>query len=97
MACSALKKAYRSILSGGGHDTAVQFVFLDGSRETLLNRVSARQGHYMKADMAESQIEALERPSPEEAIVVNIDDGRSSDAIVGCLVERFLAPAERRP
>jgi gluconokinase len=72
IACSALKRAYRDVLSGGRDD--VRFVFLDGSRELIARRMAARQNHFMPPGLLDSQFATLERPGPDEhAIHVGID------------------------
>ncbi len=68
--CSALKQTYRERLRGDF--AAVQFVFLDGSFDLIWERMSAREGHYMKAEMLRSQFDTLERPSEGEAMVISI-------------------------
>ena len=60
--CSALKKRYRDILRGEG----VVFVFLDGSRDRISDRLATRNGHFMPAALLESQFEALEAPTGDE-------------------------------
>jgi gluconokinase len=60
IACSALKQSYRDTLQHGLAD--VRFVYLKGSYELILARLQAREGHYMKPEMLESQFEALEEP-----------------------------------
>jgi gluconokinase len=47
------------------------FVFLTGPKEVLEERMSTRQGHFMKRTMLESQLETLEDPTQtgEEGIV----------------------------
>ncbi|ESK92021.1 thermoresistant gluconokinase [Moniliophthora roreri MCA 2997] len=45
------------------------FVFLKGSREVLFERMSKRQGHYMKANMLDSQLQTLESPEDEEGVI----------------------------
>ena len=57
--CSALKKRYRDVLRGEG----VVFVFLDGSKDRISDRLASRQGHFMPAALLESQFEALEAPT----------------------------------
>lgn len=69
LACSALKKSYRDQLKDGNPGTI--FVYLKGDYELIFQRLQARQSHYMKAEMLQSQFAALEEP--EEAIVVDID------------------------
>jgi gluconokinase len=70
IACSALKHKYRAILQAATMDMGqIRFVYLKGEFETILARVQSRQGHYMKADMLQSQFDALEEP--ENAITVD--------------------------
>ncbi|HLH08266.1 MAG TPA: gluconokinase [Terriglobales bacterium] len=67
IASSALKKTYRQILVTGPD---VKVVYLHGSYELIYQRMQHRPGHYMKADMLQSQFAALEEPV--NAIVVDI-------------------------
>lgn len=60
LACSALKEAYRTILKTVKH---IFWIYLDGSRETILERVRARHNHYMPPVLLDSQLEALEKPA----------------------------------
>lgn len=85
VACSALKRAYRDRLRRG--NDGLQFVFLGGTYELIMARMQARQGHYMQADMLRSQFDALEVPSPQEALSVQIDRDNSQivDEIVRLL------------
>ena len=70
--CSALKKIYRDQIRDGNEN--VSFLFLDGSKELILERMRARQGHFMKENMVNSQFETLERPENEpRTIFVDID------------------------
>ncbi|PCH36068.1 carbohydrate kinase [Wolfiporia cocos MD-104 SS10] len=46
------------------------FVYIKGERELLLERVAKRQGHYMKANMVDSQLEILENPEGEDGVIV---------------------------
>jgi carbohydrate kinase (thermoresistant glucokinase family) len=70
LACSALRAVYRQTLGDGS--ASVTFVFLKGSRDTLLARMRGRQGHYMPAALLDSQLATLEEPA--DAITVSIDD-----------------------
>lgn len=68
-ACSALKKQYRETLRSAGN---VTFVFLEGSRETLLERMqkrSAETEHFMPSSLLDSQLTTLENPSHEPATI----------------------------
>ncbi|HVU91562.1 MAG TPA: gluconokinase [Jatrophihabitans sp.] len=67
--CSALKRRYRDVL----RDDQVVFVHLAGSREQLLARLTARQGHFMPASLLDSQLADLEPPEADErALTVEI-------------------------
>ena len=86
MTCSALKRAYRDVLRGGDPD--VQFVFLDGPKDLIAERLASRTGHYMPSSLLDSQFAALERPEPDEgAWLCDISD--SPDDIVADLVARI--------
>jgi len=62
LACSALKESYRQTLQAGA-TLPLGWVFLDTAPAVLRARLEARQGHYMKADMLDSQLETLEKPT----------------------------------
>lgn len=51
------------------------FVFIDGKRDLLMDRMSKRAGHFMKATMLDSQLSTLESPVGETGVVVvSIED-----------------------
>ena len=77
IACSALKQAYRERLQQGAAD--VRFVYLKGSYELILERMQARQGHYMRPEMLKSQFEALQEPQG----VLVADISQTPEEIVG--------------
>ena len=83
LACSALKESYRQRLSSKVQD--VEWVYLHGSKEVILQRMKLRQGHYMKAEMLDSQFASLEPPT--YGYHVSIED--SSEEIISQLVKRF--------
>lgn len=62
LGCSALKEAYREVLSASC-DGDLQWIFLTGSRALLQQRLDDRSGHFMGAEMLQSQLEALELPA----------------------------------
>lgn len=71
IACSALKRAYREILVHGRDD--VRIVYLNGSRDLIAGRLTARKDHFMPPALLDSQFAALEAPGPDEnPIVVSI-------------------------
>ncbi len=67
LACSALKRAYRSKLSAGPQ---VQFVHLKGSAELIAERLRSRHGHFAGESILVSQLADLEEP--EHAITIEI-------------------------
>ena len=71
-ACSALKKSYRTSLSLAANE-AVLFVYLDGDKALLMERMSARTEHFMPTTLLDSQLATLETPELDEfAISVDI-------------------------
>lgn len=64
IACSALKRAYRELLLTV--EPRTRFVFLDGSRELLAERLGHRHGHFMPDDLLDSQLHTLEPLSTSE-------------------------------
>ena len=70
VACSALKRSYREILRGGDED--VVFVYLKADPRRIAERLERRHGHFAKRSLLESQLAALEEPSPEEALTVDV-------------------------
>lgn len=100
--CSALKRSYRRVLRGEDsselhgetpdlrrHQFPTRFVYISGDKEELMRRMTARTGHYMKAEMLNSQLATLEVPDPstEEGIVtVRLEDSTETqlkDAVAG--------------
>ncbi len=84
-ACSALKKAYRRVLSQDGD---VVFIHLKGDRSLIAGRLAARTGHYMNPDLLQSQFDTLE--APDDAITVDID--RPPEAIVEDICATLAGP-----
>jgi carbohydrate kinase (thermoresistant glucokinase family) len=86
LTCSALKRAYRDIITGGHRDVTI--VYLRGSREVIHQRMAARHEHFMPVKLLDSQFDTLEEPGPDEhAIVVDVG-GRPAD-IVAAIVRQL--------
>ncbi len=68
IACSALKRVYRDRIRHAAKGP-VTFIYLRGARETLAVRVGGRAGHFMPAELLESQIATLEEPTADESTV----------------------------
>src|SRR5580658_2316839 len=72
VACSALKRRYRTVIIGNRPD--VQLIYLKGSMELIGRRFAARHEHFMPPSLLQSQFDALEEPGPDEhPIVVSIE------------------------
>ncbi|OAL42953.1 thermoresistant gluconokinase family protein [Pyrenochaeta sp. DS3sAY3a] len=94
--CSALKKKYRDVIRTArlydeDPNANVHFVYLRAEKETLLQRVRERKGHYMKDAMVESQFAALEEP--DEAEVKQLKDVEIVDVKAGIREVEILASA----
>ena len=71
VACSALKRMYRDVLS---ESTPVLFVHLAGDFDLIEARSKARKDHFMDVGLLQSQFDTLETPSnTESAVTVSID------------------------
>ena len=82
--CSALRHAYRDVLSAAAD--RVWFLHLAGERSVIAARIAARSGHFMPASLLDSQFAALEPLGPDEP-------GRTVD--VGAAPEEIVAVALR--
>jgi gluconokinase len=83
MSCSALKRSYRDVLRAAAPD--VRFIFLDGPRALIAERLASRRGHYMPAALLDSQFATLERPGADEHVrVCSVTE--PPDAIVAALM-----------
>jgi gluconokinase len=72
VACSALKRRYRTVIIGNRPD--VQLIYLKGDMELIGRRFAARHEHFMPPSLLQSQFDALEEPGPDEhPLVVSIE------------------------
>jgi len=69
LACSALKRSYRSKLQVAPE---VRFVYLKGTPELVAERLRLRHGHFASASILTSQFADLEEP--QDATTVEIRD-----------------------
>jgi gluconokinase len=82
--CSALKKRYRDVLRGEG----VVFVFLQGSKDKISDRLASRHGHFMPPALLDSQFDALEEPTEDEnyiSLSVSATPSGEAQEIIGTL------------
>ncbi|SIS94465.1 gluconokinase [Paracoccus saliphilus] len=71
--CSALKRRYRDLLREGIGE--MRLLCLSAPRALIRQRMIARK-HFMPAELLDSQIEALEAPTPDEyAIMLEMSEG----------------------
>jgi len=67
--CSALKEVYRQRLSKD-FTAACEWIYLKGSYELILERIQAREGHFMPPELLQSQFNTLE--APKNAIEIDV-------------------------
>jgi gluconokinase len=84
--CSALKRSYRDQLIG--ERSAVRLIFLRGDMKQIAGRLAARRGHFMPAQLLQSQFDALEQPQQgEHPLVVSI--AAPPEIIVAEIIDRL--------
>lgn len=83
LACSSLKQAYRERLSQGLPD--LRFIYLRGSKQCILDRLSRRTDHFMPSGLLESQFSILEEPA--NALIVSIE--QPLEAIVSEILKQI--------
>ncbi|VDM46641.1 unnamed protein product [Toxocara canis] len=84
IACSALKKNYRKILSASLNDNFV-FVYLQVERDELERRLRSRKGHFFDFHLLDSQLDTLEVPHDERNCII-VDANQSLEYIVTDIV-----------
>jgi len=84
LACSALKKKYRTML--GIDQKEVFSVFLKGSFALLKSRITDRAHEYMSESLLQSQLDTLEEP--KNGLTVDISD--TPEQICQTIIDKFL-------
>ncbi|MHB2210394.1 gluconokinase [Methylobacterium sp. CM6257] len=95
--CSALRRAYRDVLTQGSR--RVRLVYLDGDKALIAGRLAERQGHFMAPRLLDSQFATLEIPGPDEhPITVGIAEPPQAiaDRVVAQLAAEGRASAGAR-
>lgn len=82
LACSALKECYRTHLLV---DERVRLAYLRADEQLIRERLDSRRGHFMSADLLDSQFAALEEPAPE----THFDAAATPDALVAAIRARL--------
>lgn len=80
-ACSALKRSYRDFIATKAGEP-VLFVYLDGGREVIGERMARRKHEYMPQSLLDSQFATLEVPDPATENVLAVPVTDSVDKIV---------------
>jgi gluconokinase len=88
MTCSALKRSYRNVLRAEADE--LRFVFLRGPRALIAERLASRRGHFMPPSLLDSQLAALEEPTPDEDAWA-CDIRQTPHELVAALVARASA------
>jgi len=81
LACSALKRSYRTQLQAAG----VQFIYLKGDYDLIAARLHFRHGHFATESILKSQLADLEEPDD----AITIDVGKSPGEIVAEIVAKL--------
>ncbi|WP_297695977.1 gluconokinase [uncultured Eudoraea sp.] len=69
--CSALKESYRRVLEANLQEN-VRWIYLSGSFDDIMSRLSQRKGHFMPAALLKSQFEILEIPHNSIKVSINL-------------------------
>ncbi len=83
--CSSLKRSYRDVLRNGDKD--VCFVYLHGTFDVLQERLQTRSGHFFDPSLLKSQLDTLEEPGEDEAIIESIT--LTPEQIVDNVIEKL--------
>ena len=79
LACSALREKYRTRLLASVDGMVL--IYLKGSYEDVRSRLMAREGHYMKEKLLQSQFDTLEEPGDAVVLDVIMPIGKMLDTI----------------
>jgi gluconokinase len=83
--CSALRRIYRDRLRGHVRGR-LQFILLDVPRQLIAARLEQRAGHYMGANLLDSQLNTLELAGPGEELVT-LDGTLPVDTLVTAILD----------
>ncbi|KAH7722383.1 hypothetical protein AAVH_10051 [Aphelenchoides avenae] len=89
LACSSLKRSYRRLLIGDRPVGQCKFLLLDVPKDVLVERVKHRLGHYAKADLIESQLQVLEKPTDasDEPSVIVLNGNQPPDKVLSDAIQ----------
>ncbi len=86
VSCSSLKRSYRDRLRAAA--PGLTLVHLHGSPGLLLERMEAREGHYMPPSLLQSQLDILEPPQANECAIA-VDIAEPPDCILAAVLGHF--------
>jgi gluconokinase len=89
VSCSALTRAYRDVLRAAGAD--VRMVHLAGPYELVAQRLAARRGHFMPAELLASQYATLEPLAADEP-GITVDLAGTPQQIADEVLHTFALP-----
>ena len=92
LACSALKEKYRQTLANGIPPDALTFVWLDGDKELLSERLAARHHEYMNPKLLDSQFATLEPPKD----ALRVENDRPPAVVVNEILQHISLSAGRQ-
>ncbi|XP_063099609.1 probable gluconokinase isoform X2 [Cavia porcellus] len=111
LACSALKKMYRDILTRGKDSAPPKYggskeekpaevqllvIHLSGSFKAISGRLLQRKGHFMPPELLQSQFDTLEPPTaPENFIQISVDKKLSE--IITTVIETLKVKQDSFP
>jgi 6-phosphogluconate dehydrogenase len=84
ISCSALKESYRKLLIEG-LEGKVEWIFLNGSFDQILERMQHRKDHFMPETLLRSQFDILEEPDQ----AMKIDISKSPEEIITAITDEF--------
>ena len=86
LACSALKRAYRSSLRSGSSSALVRFVYLKIDFDLAADRLKGRKHAFMNPQLLQSQFDALEEPT---GACIILDASGSADSLIEDIIVRL--------
>lgn len=90
--CSALRRVYRDRLRDGA-GRPLLFVFLNGSKETIAERLAERKGHFMPPSLLDSQFATLEPPDADEPGIVRVSIVPPISSVIAAALDGVAAAA----
>jgi gluconokinase len=89
LACSALKKFYRQLLSD--NVSPLSFVLLDVDQDTIRERLQHRSAHFFPKELMQSQFAALEKPKGS----IVLDARKPLDEVIQRVIQSIQGSAKQ--